>query len=106
MPSATKMDLTKCTAGGMVDITLPPSAIQGPQGAAVLRQLVETYCQMGGSAIQFNFVDTKLLEAALKDPVTYKNLMVRVWGYNDYYVGLPEDRQKHILDRTRHEEGL
>jgi len=106
MRSATKMDLQKCTAGGMIDITLSPSCLRGENGADVLRQLVEVYCRMGGSAIQFNFVDTQMLEAALADPIKYKNLMVRVWGYNDYYVGLPKDRQIHILNRTRHEEKL
>jgi len=104
--STTKLALDKCTAGGMVDVTLAPSVLKGPNGVEVLRNLVETYCQLGGSGIQFNFVDSAMLEAALADPVKYKNLMVRVWGYNDYYVALTEERKKHILDRTKHEEGL
>lgn len=104
--STTKLDLRRCTAGGMIDITLSPSSIRGEKGVEVLKSLVETYCQLGGVAMQFNFVDSAMLENAQREPLKYKNLMVRVWGYNDYYVALPEKMQNHILDRTRREEGL
>jgi len=104
--STTKLALNKCTAGGMVDVTLSPSCLQGSRGVDVLRYLVQAYCQMGGSGLQFNFVDSEMLKKAQADPIQYKNLMVRVWGYNDYFVSLPENMQKHILDRTLHEESV
>lgn len=104
--TASKLGLNRCTAGGMIDITLSPSCIRGDKGIDVLKQLVYTYCALGGAAIQFNFVDSTILENAARDPLKYKNLMVRVWGYNDYYVALPPRMQKNILDRTKREENL
>ena len=98
--SAAKLGICRCTAGGMVDVTLPPSALQGKNGAQVLRQLIQTYCQLGGSAIQFNFIDRALLEKAVADPLQYRSLMVRVWGYNAYFVTLSPSMQKHLIDRT------
>ena len=58
----------------------------------------------GGIGLQFNLVDSEMLEKAQREPLKYKNLMVRVWGYNDYFIALDKVRQKHIIDRTRHEE--
>lgn len=103
--SGTKLGLNRCTAGGMLDVTISPSAIRGEQGVQVLKYLLQAYCAMGGAAIQFNFVDTEMLEKAQAEPLKYKNLMVRVWGYNDYFVALRSDLQKHIIDRTRREQG-
>lgn len=87
-----------------VDVTLLPSAIRGKQGVQVLKHLLQAYCALGGAAIQFNFADTEMLKKALAEPLKYKNLMVRVWGYNDYFVALRDDLQKHIIDPTRWEE--
>lgn len=98
--SAAKLGICRCTAGGMVDVTLPPSALQGENGVQVLRQLIEVYCRMGGSAIQFNFIDRALLEKAVADPLQYRSLMVRVWGYNAYFVTLSPSMQKHLMDRA------
>ena len=102
--SCTRIRQEACSGGSMVDVTLPPASICGPKGVQVLRQLVETYCALNGSAVQFNFVDSAMLTRAQEDPAAYSNLMVRVWGYNDYFVSLDKGMQRHILDRTRNEE--
>ena len=102
--SCTRINQAACTGGSMVDVTLPPASIRGPKGVDVLRTLVETYCRLHGSAIQFNFVDSAMLTRAQQDPAAYSNLMVRVWGYNDYFVSLDKGMQRHIIDRTRNEE--
>ena len=104
--TTTKLGLNRCTAGGMTDVTLSPSCIKGENGADILRSLVQTYCQLDGCGLQFNLVDSAMLENAQKYPHKYKNLMVRVWGYNDYFVSLPDDMKRHIVDRTKHEEAL
>ena len=102
--SCTRIRQEACSGGSMVDVTLPPASIRGPKGVQVLRQLVETYCALNGSAVQFNFVDSAMLTRAQEDPAAYSNLMVRVWGYNDFFVSLDKGMQRHILDRTRNEE--
>ena len=79
---------------------MTPSCLKGENGPQVLRQLLETYADMGGTGIQFNVVDAETLQAARKDPDSYRSLMVRVWGYNDYFTALPPEMQNHILVRT------
>ena len=91
-----------CTAGTMLDVAINPSCIREEAGAQILWQIVTTYGALGGGGLQFNVVDEEILLAAQKDPMSYRNLMVRVWGYNDYFVSLTKDIQEHILARTIH----
>jgi len=98
--SATHVPLKNCAAGGMVDVAMTPSCLKGEHGPLILRRLLEAYGEMGGTGLQFNVVDVDTLQAALADPDSYRNLMVRVWGYNDYFTALTPERQSHILNRT------
>lgn len=98
--SATKPDLSLVTGGGMVDVSMSPSCLRGEAGVEILRQLVMSYADMGGIALQFNIADAEVLRQAQEHPDCYQNLMVRVWGYNDYFVALTEERQNHIIART------
>ena len=59
-----------------------------------------TYGDLGGIGLQFNIFDAETLKDAQLHPENYRNLMVRVWGYNDYFIGLPKDMQDHIISRT------
>lgn len=98
--SATHVPLKHCAAGGMVDVAMTPSCLKGENGPMILRQLLAAYGEMGGTGLQFNVVDADTLKAALEDPDSYRSLMVRVWGYNDYFTALTPERQSHILTRT------
>jgi formate C-acetyltransferase len=57
---------------------------------------------MGGHHIQFNIVDAKILHSAQKHPETYRDLVVRVAGYSDYFINLGKDLQDEIIKRTEH----
>jgi len=100
MRSACHLPLKHCSAGGMLDVAMTPSCLRGENGAVLLRQLLEAYGDMGGTGLQFNVVDADTLRAALDDPDSYRSLMVRVWGYNDFFTALTPARQSHILSRT------
>ena len=58
---------------------------------------------MGGHHIQFNVVDAETLKKAQKDPQSYRDLIVRVAGYSDYFCDLGESLQNEIIARTAHE---
>ena len=58
---------------------------------------------MGGHHIQFNVVDTETLRKAQDHPDEYKNLLVRVAGYSDYFVDLDKYHQEEVISRTEHE---
>ena len=68
-----------------------------------LQNLMQTYFSGGGYQIQVNLVSRNELLAALQHPEQYADLIVRVGGFSDYYVRLPESLQEEILARTEHE---
>ena len=65
--------------------------------------LFETYFQNGGVHFQLNCVSKEELLRARQDPEHYRNLRVRVTGYSDYFVKLPDSVQQDVLLRTSHD---
>ena len=57
---------------------------------------------MDGHHIQFNVVNAETLRKAQKEPENYRDLIVRVAGYSDYFVNLGLDLQEEIINRTEH----
>ena len=65
-------------------------------------QLVRTYFKLDGHHIQFNVIDAETLRKAQKNPEQYRDLIVRVAGYSDYFCDLAEVLQDEIIaDETR-----
>jgi formate C-acetyltransferase len=69
---------------------------------AKMRATFETYFNLGGNQIQINVLDRKTLEKAMKNPESYENLLVRVAGYNDYFVRQSDSIKHEIIKRTLH----
>jgi formate C-acetyltransferase len=58
---------------------------------------------MDGHHIQFNVVDAETLRKAQQTPDAYRDLIVRVAGYSDYFVDLTPELQEEIIQRTGHD---
>ena len=67
-----------------------------------LAHLIRTYFRLKGHHIQFNIVDSETLKKAQVCPDDYRDLLVRVAGYRDYFVDLDEYHQREIVERTEH----
>jgi pyruvate-formate lyase len=52
--------------------------------------------------VQFNVITADVLRAAQDDPRTYRDLIVRVAGYSDYFRDLSKPLQDEIIARTEH----
>lgn len=99
--SAARMDHIK-TGGTLLNMKFTPELLAGDAGMNGLKTLVRTYFQNDGHHIQFNVVSAEMLRKAKKDPASYRNLIVRVAGYSDYFCDLPEELQDEIIARTEH----
>jgi formate C-acetyltransferase len=73
------------------------------KGMTAVRQLIRTYFRMMGHHIQFNVVGADTLRKAREKPEEYRDLIVRVAGYSDYFVDLTEELQEEIIRRTEHD---
>ncbi len=102
LKSVTKMDHVR-TGGTLLNQKFTPRLLQDDVGLRKLVQLIRTYFKMDGHHIQFNIVDGETLRAAQEDPERYRDLIVRVAGYSDYFCDLSEALQNEIIARTEHQ---
>ena len=94
-----KMDQVK-SGGTLLNQRFLPDVLKGEQGLDKLSRLIRGYFRLDGHHIQFNVVGTETLRAAQKKPEEYRDLLVRVAGYSDYFCDLTADLQEEIIQRT------
>jgi formate C-acetyltransferase len=97
--SLSKLDQTK-SGGTLLNQRFLPSLLKKEEDVKKLGHLIRSYFTLGGHHIQFNIVDTATLLAAQKNPEDYKDLMVRMAGYSDYFNNMNADLQQEVIERT------
>ncbi len=97
-----KMDQVR-SGGTLLNQRFLPQVLDGDAGLDGLVALIRTYFRMGGHHIQFNVVGTDTLRDAQAHPERYRDLLVRVAGYSDYFVDIGRDLQEEIILRTAQE---
>jgi pyruvate formate-lyase/glycerol dehydratase family glycyl radical enzyme len=103
LKSASKIDHIK-TGGTLLNQKFTPQLLCDETGITKLAHLIRAYFRMDGHHIQFNVVTAETLRQAQKEPEKYRDLIVRVAGYSDYFVDLSEQLQNEIILRTEHAE--
>ena len=98
-----KLDQTK-SGGTLLNVRFVPSLLKRDEDLCKLASLIRTYFSMGGHHIQFNIVDTDTLLDAQQNPDNYKDLLVRVAGYSDYFNDMTSQLQNEIIARTENNE--
>ena len=101
LKSAAKMDHVM-TGGTLLNQKFTPALLEGERGLNNLTDLVRTYFKMDGHHIQFNVAQANTLRAAQAAPDDYRDLIVRVAGYSDYFCDLSKELQDEIIERTEH----
>lgn len=98
-----KLDQTK-SGGTLLNVRFVPALLKREEDQKKLASLIRTYFKFGGHHIQFNIVDTSTLHDAQQHPEEYRDLLVRVAGYSDYFNDMTEQLQNEIIARTENEE--
>ena len=98
--SATQIDFSRHLDGGALDVMLHPSAVAGEEGMDALLTVLRTYIGAGGNGIQFNISDARVLREAQENPDKYRNLQIRVCGWNAYFVDMPKNEQDAYILRA------
>jgi len=99
MKSLSKFDHTR-SGGTLLNQRFLPSLLKKEEDRVKLGQLIRSYFTLGGHHVQFNIVDTATLLAAQACPSDYKDLMVRMAGYSDYFNDMNADLQREVIERT------
>ncbi len=99
--SASKIDHVR-TGGTLLNQKFTPMILHDPAGIEKVASLIRAYFRMEGHHIQFNVVTAETLRKAQEKPEDYRNLIVRVAGYSDYFINLGVNLQNEIIRRTEH----
>ena len=98
-----KLDQTK-SGGTLLNVRFVPQLLKREEDQRKLASLIRTYFRFGGHHIQFNIVDTATLHDAQQHPDEYRDLLVRVAGYSDYFNDMTTQLQNEIIARTENDE--
>ncbi|MCP4375665.1 MAG: formate C-acetyltransferase/glycerol dehydratase family glycyl radical enzyme, partial [bacterium] len=101
LKSAARIDHIR-TGGTLLNLKFTPQILAG-DGYLHLGHLARAYFELDGHHVQFNVVDVETLRKAQQNPQDYRDLIVRVAGYSDYFIDIGEELQEEIISRTEHE---
>ena len=88
--------------GASHTLTFNPSLLRNPELKEKFKAYLRGYIENGGTALQINILDAKMLKDAQINPEGYHNLLVRITGYNAYFVSIGKELQDEIIAREMH----
>ena len=101
--SVGKMGLETAPNGASHTMSFSPSLLRDSEHVSKLMAFLRAYGEKGGTALQINVLDPETLREAQRKPDEYRNLLVRVTGYNAYFVMLGKEMQNEIIARESHD---
>ncbi len=100
--SIAKLNYDKATNGVAVNVRIHPQNLDSEENLEKLCSLLKGYFKAGGMQLQPNVVSSETLRDAQAHPENYKDLIVKVGGYNATFVDLGGLIQNDIIDRFEH----
>jgi formate C-acetyltransferase len=97
--SVAKLDYQNAANGVAVNVRIHPQNLEHDEHVEKFYHLLKTYFEIGGMQIQPTVVSTETLLDAQKNPEKYKDLIVKVGGYNATYIDLGVPIQNEIINR-------
>jgi len=89
--------------GGSHTMTFNPSMLRDPEHRQKFKAFLQGYAENGGTALQINMMDADMLRDAQQHPENYRDLLVRVTGYNAYFTTIGRELQNEIIARDSHQ---
>ena len=80
--------------------TFSPASLRDAEHRSKFTSLLRAFDLLGGTAMQINIIDAETLRRAQRNPEKYQNLLIRVTGYNAYFVTIGRALQDEIIART------
>ena len=102
--SVTSWDAAPLIGGAAFNMKFGASLFTTPGASQRLRDLAITFLKLGGFETQINVVDGRILRDAQANPEAYRDLVVRIGGYTDYFTRLSPQMQAELILRTEYAE--
>ena len=91
------LDGQDCPDGYVADVALHQSAVKGEEGLCAFHGLLTTFMEKGGFSVHFNILSPDTLISAQKEPEKYRNLQIRLCGWNVRFVDLDRAAQDEFI---------
>ena len=98
--SVTKLPAVDMVWGAPFDYLLHPTAIQGDDGLTAMMGVVRTFFELGGYSFMGNVIDAQTMIEARREPESYRNLQVRLCGWNVYFNDLTEIQKELLIQQA------
>ena len=91
----------QCGYGNTIPLQLDmdPGLGNRGEGLALVRALIKTHFDQGGTLINLNVLDQEQILRAHQDPSRYPDLIVRVTGFSAYFASLSKEFRQLVVDR-------
>ena len=100
--SAAKLPQYKFYGGQPIDIKFDPKVVRTHKEK--IAALIKTYLKIGGLQFQVNAVSSETLRDAVANPDMYKDLIVRIGGYSNYFNRFSMQTKLEFIERFEKEE--
>jgi len=100
--SVGKVNNAEVSQGQTFNMRIDPAVFEREDGFKKLADLIRVFTDQKVDQIQINVVSSDTLRAAQREPDEYKDLVVKVAGYNARFVDLHRELQDTIIARTEH----
>ncbi len=100
--SAAKLPQYKFYGGQPIDIKFDPKVVRNHKEK--IAALIKTYLKIGGLQFQVNSVSSETLRDAIANPDMYKDLIVRIGGYSNYFNRFSMQTKLEFVERFEKEE--
>ncbi|MHA1992702.1 MAG: glycyl radical protein [Candidatus Hodarchaeales archaeon] len=102
LKSAGKINNAEMNQGQSLNMRLSPTIFEKDDGFKRLADFIRVFVDQKADHVQINVVYSDTLRAAQRDPEKYKDLTVKVAGYNARFVTLHKELQDTVIARTEH----
>lgn len=100
--STTSWDHSALIGGAAFNMKFPAALFTNAESRVKLRELIKSFLIRGGFETQINVVDAEMLKQAQSHPDAYRDLVVRIGGYTDYFTRLSSEMQDEVIRRTEY----
>jgi len=102
LKSVGKVNNAEVALASTLNMKIDPAVFETDDGFKRLADLIRVFVDQKVDQVQFNVVSADTLKAAQTEPEKYKDLVVKVAGYNARFVDLHRELQDNIIARTEH----
>ena len=95
--SVLKLDSSLFMGDMSIDLSFNPNAVRGREGLDAMRSLLMSYVDNYGHALQINVLSADELRKAQKSPEKYRDLQIRVCGWNVLWNSLTKEEQDFYI---------